>query len=60
MKHLKALFTDGEWDADLVKIMGVALIVIGLVGFFMGKAGFEWVIGFGAGMATSGKFSKQG
>ena len=60
MKFIKSLFTDGEWDGDLVKVFGAVLIVVGLVGFFLKVPGFEWVIGFGAALASTGKFSKQG
>jgi hypothetical protein len=60
MKFIKSLFTDGEWDGDLVKVAGVALIAIGLVGFFTARPGFEFVLGFGAALAATGKFSAQG
>jgi len=56
----KSLFTDNEWDGDLVKVAGVALILVGIVGFFTERANFEYVIGFGAALAATGKFSKAG
>lgn len=56
---LKALFTDGEWDGDLVKVAGFALIVVGVVGWFLGKDP-AFIVGFGAALAATGKFSKQG
>ncbi len=59
MKQIKALFTDGEWDADLVKVAGFALIVVGVVGWFLGKDP-AFIVGFGAALAATGKFSKQG
>lgn len=59
MKFIRSLFTDGEWDGDLVKVAGFALIVAGVVGWFMGRDP-AFVIGFGAALAASGKFSKQG
>ena len=59
MKFIKSLFTDGEWDGDLVKVMGFALIVTGVVGWFLGKDP-AFIVGFGAALAASGKFSKQG
>jgi len=59
MKFIKALFTDGEWDGDLVKCAGFALIVVGVVGWFLGKDP-AFIVGFGAALAASGKFSKQG
>ena len=60
MKFIKSLFTDGQWDGDLVKVFGAVLIVVGIVGFFMEKQNFQWLIGFGASMAATGKFSIQG
>jgi len=60
VKQIGSLFTDAEWDADATKVFGFGVIVAGLVGFFMGKADFQWVIVFGAGLISSGKFSKQG
>ena len=59
MKFIKSLFTDGEWDGDLVKVMGFALIVTGCIGWFLGRDP-AFVIGFGAALAASGKFSPQG
>ena len=60
MKFIKSLFTDGQWDGDLVKVFGAVLIVVGVVGFFMEKQNFQWLIGFGSSMAVTGKFSIQG
>lgn len=60
IKAIKAMFTDREWDADVTKIIGFAVIVAGLVGFFMGKSEFQWVIAFGSGLIATGKFSKEG
>lgn len=59
MKFIKSLFTDGEWDGDLVKVMGFALIVTGVVGWFLGKDP-AFIVGFGAALAATGKFSKHG
>ncbi len=56
----KALFTDGEWDGDATKFVGFIIVVSGLVGFFLGEQGFEFVLAFGAGLIATGKFSKQG
>ena len=56
---IKSLFTDGEWDGDIVKILGFALIVIGVVGWWFGKDP-AYIIGFGAALCATGKFSKQG
>ena len=61
MKHtfFNSLITDGEWDPDLVKVAGLALIVVGVVGWFMGRDP-AYMLGFGSALAASGKFSKQG
>lgn len=59
MKFFKSLFTDGEWDGDIVKVMGATLIIVGVVGWFLGKDP-AFIVGFGAALAASGKFSKQG
>lgn len=56
----KAIFTDGEWDGDATKFVGFLVVVAGLVGFFLGSTGFEFVLAFGAGLIATGKFSKQG
>lgn len=47
-----SLFTDKEWDFDLVKITGFIVIGCGIAGFFMGKdqATVMAVLGFGAGL----------
>jgi hypothetical protein len=58
-KFIASLFTDGEWDGDLVKVAGVALIVVGVIGWF-NKLDPTFIIGFGAALAATGKFSKQG
>lgn len=59
MKFIKSLFTDGEWDGDLVKVIGFALIVTGVVGWFL-HYDPVFIVGFGAVLAATGKFSKQG
>lgn len=59
MKFIKSLFTDGEWDADIVKVLGFAMIVVGIVGWFLGKDP-AFIVGFGAALCATGKFSKQG
>lgn len=58
-KFIKSLFTDSEWDGDLVKVAGFVLIIVGVVGWFLGKDPLP-LLGFGAGLAATGKFSKQG
>lgn len=59
-KWLKSIFTDREWDADATKIFGFCIVIAGIVGFFMSKNDFQWLIGFGASLIASGKFSEQG
>ena len=56
----KSLFSDREWDADLTKVLGFCIVISGLVGFFLGKSDFQWVVMFGAGLIATGKFSKEG
>ena len=58
-KFCKSLLTDGEWDGDVTKVFGVLLIIAGMVCWFLGRDP-AYVIGFGAALAASGKFSKQG
>lgn len=58
-RALKSLFTDGEWDADVTKVLGVILILVGLVGWWFGRDP-TFVIGFGSALAATGKFSSQG
>lgn len=59
-KFFKSLFTDGEFDGDATKVFGIAVVIAGLVGFFMQKENFQWVVLFGSGLIASGKFSKEG
>lgn len=58
-KFLKSLFTDGEWDGDLTKVLGFCIVVLGIVGWFMGKDPLP-LLGFGGALAATGKFSQQG
>ena len=55
-----SLFTDREWDCDLTKVLGFAIIVAGIVGFFLEKSDFQWIVGFGSTLVATGKFSKEG
>lgn len=55
-----SLFTDREWDTDLTKVLGFAIIVAGIVGFFLEKSDFQWIVGFGSTLVATGKFSKEG
>ena len=57
---ITSLFSDKEWDLDLAKVLGFAIVVAGLVGFFLGKSDFQWVVAFGSGLIATGKFSKEG
>lgn len=59
MKFFLSLITDKEWDGDGAKFFGLALIIAGLVGFFLGRVGFEWVVGFGATMIATGKWAEE-
>jgi hypothetical protein len=59
VKFFKSLFTDLEFDGDLTKVIGFALIVAGVWGWFLGRDPTA-VIAFGAGLVATGKFSKQG
>jgi hypothetical protein len=55
-----SLFSDREWDFDLTKLLGFAIVIAGLVGFFMEKPDFQWIVAFGSGLIATGKFSKEG
>ena len=55
-----SLFTDGQWDFDITKVIGFCIVVAGLVGFFMEKNDFQWVISLGSGLIATGKFSREG
>ena len=57
---LLSLFSDREWDSDLTKVLGFGIVVAGLVGFFMEKSNFQWIVAFGSGLIATGKFSKEG
>ena len=55
-----SLFTDGQWDFDITKVIGFGIVVAGLIGFFLNKSDFQWDIAFGSGLIATGKFSKEG
>lgn len=55
-----SLFTDREWDTDITKVLGFIIVVAGIVGFFMEKPDFQWIVAFGSGLIATGKFSKEG
>lgn len=56
MNHLKALFTDADWVADLQKIIGFILCVIGIIIIIV--CALKWVFGeasgFGMGLIGTG------
>lgn len=47
---IKSLFSDKEWDFDLSKVVGFGAVVCGIVGFFLAKDGFQWLLTFGVGL----------
>ena len=55
-----SLFSDKDWDLDLAKVLGFVIVVAGIVGFFLGKSDFQWIVAFGSGLIATGKFSKEG
>lgn len=57
---LTSLFTDKDWDCDITKVLGFVIVVAGIVGFFLGKSDFQWIVAFGSGLIATGKFSKEG
>jgi len=59
-QFFKSLFTDGEWDGDVVKVFGVILVICGIVGFFLAIPEWQWIIGFGSTLIATGKFSIKG
>lgn len=58
-KFFKSIFTDKDWDGDCSKTLGFILIVIGVVGFFLEKNSFQWLIVSGAGMIATGKIAEE-
>jgi hypothetical protein len=60
LKQIASIFTDKDFDTDAVKVFGIALVIVGVLGWWNGKQDFQWVIGFGASLIASGKFSNQG
>ena len=59
MKFLKSLFTDGDWDGDPTKVIGIIIVTAGIVGYFLGKDPLV-MLAFGGGLIATGKFSPQG
>ena len=59
LKFLLSLVTDKDWDGDGAKFFGLALILAGIVGWWLGKSDFQWVIGFGATMIATGKWAEK-
>ena len=60
VKFARSLITDKDWDGDAVKVFGIAILGCGIAGFFLRLPDFQWMIGFGAGLVATGKFSAQG
>ena len=60
IRFFKSLFTDGEWDGDIVKVIGFVLVVVGVIGFFLAIPEWQWIIGFGSTLIATGKFSIKG
>ena len=56
---LKSMFTDREWDGDIVKVVGFVLVVLGMVGWFAGRDPVV-PMGLGSTLLATGKFSKEG
>jgi len=56
---LLSLVTDKDWDGDAAKVFGFGLMVAGVVGFFLARQGFEWLVGFGATMVGTGKWAEE-
>lgn len=55
-----SLFSDKEWDFDITKVLGFAVVVAGIVGFFLERSDFQWIVAFGSSLIATGKFSKEG
>ena len=55
-----SLFSDKEWDFDITKVLGFLIVIAGVVGFFLEKSDFQWIVAFGSGLIATGKFSKEG
>lgn len=55
-----SLFSDKEWDFDITKVLGFLIVIAGIVGFFLEKSDFQWIVAFGSGLIATGKFSKEG
>ena len=60
LKQIASLFTDKDFDADITKVAGVALVACGVVGFFLALPEWSIMLGIGGGMCGVGKFSKEG
>jgi len=58
-RFVKSLVTDKDWEWDAAKFFGLAIIVCGLVGFFLGKPSFEVLLVIGGTMITTGKWSEE-
>jgi len=59
LKFFHSLVTDKDWDGDTAKFFGLMLLGVGVYGFIRQIPDFQWVIGFGAGMIGTGKWSEE-
>jgi hypothetical protein len=58
-KFFKSLVTDGQWDGDATKVIGIIIVAAGIIGYFFGKDPLV-MLAFGGGLIATGKFSPQG
>jgi len=60
LRQIAALFTDKDFDADITKVGGFALMICGTVGFFLALPEWSIMLGIGSAMCGIGKISKEG
>lgn len=53
-----SLFTDKEWDADPSKVIGWLCVLASFVGFFLKFDSFQWLLGAGITLITTGKIKE--
>jgi len=59
VKFILSLVTDKEWDGDPAKFFGLMLIGVGVYGFVSRIPDFQLVMGLGATMIATGKWSEE-